>query len=106
MITLDRLLAEWLPEQRWFAAKGREITNVTPTLVAVLAEPDPRLEVRLVGVSFSDGGHESYVVPLSVRGEHAESLRHALLGQLSDIDGPAWVYDGMQDRELTPAGRS
>jgi maltokinase len=100
MITLDRLLAEWLPEQRWFAAKGRQITTVTPTLVAVLAEPEPRLELRLVGVGFSDGGHETYVVPLSVRAEHAESLRHALIGQLGG-DTPLWVYDGMHDREMS-----
>jgi maltokinase len=101
MITLDRLLAEWLPEQRWFAAKGRQVTTVTPTLVAVLAGPDPRLELRLVGVGFADGGQETYVVPLSVRGEPAESLRHALLGQLSADGAPVWVYDGMHDREMS-----
>jgi maltokinase len=102
MITLDRLLAEWLPEQRWFAAKGRQIASVTPTLVAVLAEPDPRLELRVVGVGFADGGHETYVVPLSVRTEHAEHLRHALIGQLADDEQPVWVYEGMHDRELSP----
>jgi maltokinase len=107
MITLDRLLAEWLPEQRWFPAKGREITTVTPTLIAELAGtaepsgPVPRLELRLVGVAFSDGGHETYVVPLSLRTEPNEALRHALLGQLDEGD-PVWVYDGMHDRELSP----
>ena len=101
MITLDRLLTEWLPEQRWFAAKGRQITSVAPTLVAVLAQPDPRLELRLVGVGYSDGGYETYVVPLSVRAELVESLRHALLGQLTLEGAPVWVYDGMQDRDLS-----
>jgi maltokinase len=102
MITLDRLLAEWLPEQRWFGAKGRPIAAVVPTLVATLRD-DPRLEVRLAGVSFTDGGRETYVVPLSFRREPADSLRHALLGELEEDGDAVWVYEGMHDRDLSHA---
>ncbi len=101
MISLDRLLAEWLPEQRWFAAKGRQITAVTATSVATLRSADPRLEVRLVGVGFTDGGHETYVVPLSFHREHADHLRHALLGELEEDGAAIWVYDGMHDRDVS-----
>ncbi len=103
MITLDRLLAEWLPEQRWFAAKGRQVTAVTPTAVATL-RGEPRLEVRLVRVDFADGGTQTYVVPLSFRRERSDALRHALLGELEagpDGDTAEWVYDGMQDHDQT-----
>ena len=102
MITIDRLLAEWLPEQRWFAAKGRSITGVSPTLVAELRESYPRLEVSLVGVAFADGGHETYVVPLSFHRDYADQLRHVLIGELEEAGAAVWVYDGMHDRDLNP----
>jgi maltokinase len=102
MITLDRLLAEWMPEQRWFAAKGRPINAITASLVAVLREPYPRLEVALVGIGYADGGRERYVVPLSFHREYADHLRHALIGELEEEGAAVRVYDGMHDRDLNP----
>src|SRR5215211_3718788 len=102
MITLDRLLAEWLPGQRWFPAKGRHITSVSPNLAATLREGEPRLELRLVEVGFADGGRETYVVPLSFRRDRPDQLWHALLGELEQDGDAIWVYDGTHDRELSP----
>src|SRR5262249_42085552 len=102
MTTLDRLLSAWLPEQRWFSAKGRQIAGVAPTAVAALRDAEPRLEVQLVRVDFADGGCQTYVVPLSFRRERTDQLRHALLGKV-DRGDPLWVYDGMHDRELSTA---
>src|SRR5947208_250977 len=102
MITLDRLIAEWLPGQRWFPAKGRPITTVEPNLAATLREVYPRLELRLVEVAFADGGRDTYVVPLSFRREPPEQLRHATLGELEQDGATIWVYDAMHDRDLSP----
>jgi maltokinase len=102
MNTLGLLLAEWLPEQRWFPGKGRQIATAAPTAVAALRQTEPRLEVRLVRVDFADGGQDTFVVPLSFRRTVAEHFRHALIGEVDD-GGPVWVYDGMQDRDLSTA---
>lgn len=101
MITLERLLQEWLPNQRWFASKGRQICGVGSAEVAVLREDDPRLEIRLVAVEFADSpAGETYVVPLTFHYTYQEHLRHALLGELSD-GWARWVYDGLADRDTT-----
>src|SRR5262249_59782119 len=41
MTTLDRLLSAWLPEQRWFSAKGRQVAGVAPTPVPAPRAPAP-----------------------------------------------------------------
>ncbi|MEU6776201.1 maltokinase [Streptomyces sp. NPDC046759] len=43
LASLDPLLREWLPRQRWFAGKGRPVTGFTPVAVTELLPPDGRL---------------------------------------------------------------
>jgi maltokinase len=103
VITLERLLAAWLPEQRWFGDKGRRIGTVATTTVAALRAADPRLEVRLADVDFADElGGQTYVVPLSYHGHPQDHLRHALIGELPEDGRLLWVYDGLADRDTTP----
>ncbi|HSV67492.1 MAG TPA: hypothetical protein VLJ59_16505 [Mycobacteriales bacterium] len=102
MITLDRLLAEWLPGQRWFGGKGRGAAAMTSTLAARLRDAEPRVDVRLVRVSYPDGGTETYVVPLAYHHGPQDHLGHALLGELEDDGRAVWVYDGLADRDISP----
>ncbi|MEU9477125.1 maltokinase [Streptomyces sp. NPDC048191] len=43
LASLDPLLREWLPRQRWFAGKGRPVTGFTPVAATELLPPDGRL---------------------------------------------------------------
>lgn len=108
--TFCELVGEWLPRQRWFAAKGGE----DPVLAAAgefrlrrptwsgdggLAEgtqpsgragPDVGIAVHFVTVTVGDV-RATYQVPLTYRREPAPELEHALIGVLheTDADGGA-----------------
>jgi maltokinase len=83
-------LAEWLPEQRWFGAKGRELAAVS---LRLRLQPAPELELAVAEVRFAAGTHELYqLVPLG-----DERAAAALVGLLR---AGAAVADEEQDVEL------
>jgi maltokinase len=109
---LTELLAAWLPEQRWFGGKGREIASVgIRSCLTVVKLPDgARLLHVLADVAFEpDGGGpeteqpQTYQVFVGVRDGLPHRLRHAALGDpdqaLPEIGGVC--YDGLHDAELT-----
>src|SRR5512144_759105 len=98
-MTLSDALRAWMPQQRWFAGKGREIERVEVAELAVLAEQPRRLVLCAAAVHYADAGLEHYQVPLSIAGEAVEALVHGLVAAVEDT----WVYDGVQDREVTQA---
>jgi maltokinase len=98
-VTLSDALRAWMPQQRWFAGKGREIEQVEVAELAVLAEEPRRLVLCSAAVHYADAGLEHYQVPLSFAGEAVEALVHGLVAAVDDT----WVYDGVQDREVTQA---
>jgi maltokinase len=110
VITVDHLLRDWLPSQRWFAAKGRRIARVHSRSAAVLRQDEPRVDVRMVTVEFADDAgpaQETYHVPLSYYRRTGDHLSHALLGDCPDPtvgDGAAptvFVHDALRDRDAT-----
>jgi maltokinase len=58
-------LAEWLPEQRWFASKTRDVAEVNLSDVLTLSD-DPQLAIGLVEARFQAGTHELYQLLLGV----------------------------------------
>jgi maltokinase len=56
---IDRPLHEWVPEQRWFASKAREVAELNE-LVRLPLSDDPELELVLVEARFATGTHELY----------------------------------------------
>jgi maltokinase len=104
MTTTDQvapLVIGWAPTQRWFAGKGRDATlSVQP--LADLAESPP-VGIWTLLAEYSDGGSETYQVPLVVRDEPVETLDHVLLGTIDTDGGPRWVYDALHDKDVTPA---
>ncbi|HXJ07243.1 MAG TPA: putative maltokinase [Candidatus Acidoferrum sp.] len=53
-----------LPEQRWFGAKARQIASVSLADYVVIRLPQADSFITLIRVEYSDGGGETYVLPL------------------------------------------
>lgn len=79
----------WLPAQRWYSGRGRELVAAAPTRTAQLA---PDLELVLLQVSYVDGPAEQYQV--LVRWSDGDGRDDsARIGSDGDRDG----YDAMAD---------
>ncbi len=100
MSALTDLLADWMPHQRWFGGKGRTWAGVTEDGF-FLDQGTPALSVHRVRVTYTDGGAETYLVPLSWRDSPAEDLAPAYVGAVSGAAGETYAYDAMRDREAT-----
>lgn len=106
MITVDHLLRDWLPSQRWFASKGRRIARVYSRSAAVLRLDEPKVDARMVTVEFADNAgpvRETYHIPLSYYHRTGDHLTHALLGDCQDptTRETVWVHDALRDRDAT-----
>ena len=100
MSTLGELFREWMPHQRWFGSKGREWAEVSEDGF-LLDQANPVLSVHRVRVTYTDGGRETYLVPLSWRDHPAEELNSAFVGAVPNDGRETYAYDAMRDREST-----
>jgi maltokinase len=100
MKALTELLRDWMPHQRWFGSKGREWADVEEDGF-LLDQANPVLSVHRVRITYTDGGHETYLVPLSWRERPTDELASALVGAVPSKDGETYAYDAMRDREAT-----
>src|SRR6478735_4103047 len=94
---LQRLVAGWLPTQRWYAGKGRA-GSVGVDLLAPLSDA---VQVWLVRVTYGEEGTELYQLPLVEHREPVDHLDHVLLGTYEDDKGLVWVYDALHDKDVT-----
>jgi maltokinase len=97
---LTDLLREWMPHQRWFGSKGREWAEISEDGF-LLDQANPVLSVHRVRVTYTDGGRETYLVPLSWRDHPADELSSAFVGAVPSKDGETYAYDAMRDRDAT-----
>jgi maltokinase len=96
---LMEILREWLPRQRWYAAKGRDVRNLTVSSYEVVAGGEPALHHAIVRV---DG--DNYQLFLGLHGEEVpHRIEHAVIGWLPIADDGRMVavYDALHDTELT-----
>jgi maltokinase len=96
---LPALLENWLPQQRWFAAKGRPIASVdVRATTALLTEKDPLLDLVIVAVEFSDDSPaQLYQLLVGRRDQPRSDLQYAEIGRLGDH----MAYDALWDSEVT-----
>jgi maltokinase len=108
--------APWLARQRWFGAKGREITGVEMRDLVVIDPEPPLLHVALLAVHFADGPDEVYQLPLVLDpdGELSDLLADRVASNrlLRLIEGAGEASSGIgridfdwnRERALIPAG--
>lgn len=92
------LLSAWLPNQRWFPAKGRAVELKR---VGGIRLEDPAgevgLDVHLVAVE-SGRRLDVLQIPLSYRGAPLDGAEDALIGEAEHSElGHRWIYDGTHD---------
>lgn len=101
---LARLLADWLPRQRWYGGKGARIDAAGIRVLArldLLPDRDPGLAVVVIEVRPEGRGPERYLLFLGARRQLPGSLAHVELGSVRNTDGAEWhCYDALHDPEL------
>ncbi|HEX2241614.1 MAG TPA: hypothetical protein VHJ82_10815, partial [Actinomycetota bacterium] len=118
-MTLDlQIVAEQLPEKRWFGAKGRAIANIDVYDECVLDDGPPALVLALVEVRFEDGDRQLYQLTLlndpdgGTRDVQEDPERLGLIGELMahavSIKGSngVFVFAGPGLDPLAPPGKS
>jgi maltokinase len=96
MTDLDSSLIEWLPHQRWFGAKGRDIKGVSIVEERRLVEGDPSCTHLVVEVDLGDEV-QSYQLVVGWRSQLPDRLTRAVI----DTSDNGVRYDAAHDSELT-----
>jgi len=87
--------ADWLPRQRWYAGRNREIHHVRAESVTAL----PAMDHMLLEVSYADGGLDRYQVFVEWDAD-ADRLGRARIGEDGDRAGYDALYDEHAARQI------
>jgi maltokinase len=91
-----RLLAEWLPQQRWFPGRGVALSDIVIVSDVLLRAGDPAMRHLIVQTPLGTGGTGMFQVPVGYRTTLPSELSGALIGYQ---DGMA-CYDALHDPDL------
>jgi maltokinase len=86
---------EWLPQQRWYAGRGRQLRSAVPHAVVAL---DDDLDHVLLDVAYVDGSAERYQLLVRWRtGPSDVFSAAAAIGESASDDGVRIGYDALYD---------
>jgi maltose alpha-D-glucosyltransferase/alpha-amylase len=96
------ILRGYLPKQRWFGAKTRTIKETRISDWLWLLKDSVSAALVLVDVSYTDGSHDLYDVPLGIAtGTRAQELQHSrpevVLCDARVAEAPGILFDAMAD---------
>ncbi|KPN18288.1 1,4-alpha-glucan branching protein GlgB [Arthrobacter sp. Edens01] len=96
--TLPEILTAWLPRQRWFPAKGKDVVLRRVGGIK-LADPRGAVQMNVHFVSVESGRRVDIIsVPVSARPAPVEELDGALMGVVEHEEkGRQWFYDATAD---------
>lgn len=96
--TLPEILTAWLPRQRWFPAKGKDVVLRRVGGIE-LADPRGAVQMNVHFVSVESGRRVDIIsVPVSARPAPVEELDGALMGVVEHEEkGRQWFYDATAD---------
>ena len=102
---LTDLLIEWLPRQRWFAGKGRELQSV---LVHDAIELTDVVRHVIIEVGYTTGSSQHYQVPVTQLSGVDPERSYARIAPRSvaeggDPGGPPYYYDALHEPDGTAA---
>jgi maltokinase len=86
-------LAQWLPQQRWYAGRSRQLSSVQPAVIASLRQD---LDLMLVDVAYTDGSTECY--QLLVSWDSGASSDYAGVATIGN-DNDRTAYDALYNPE-------
>jgi maltose alpha-D-glucosyltransferase / alpha-amylase len=107
---LERLLPDYLRPRRWFGGKARKIKGASLSDMAVLPFGGSVAYLSLIGVQYTEGAPETYMLPMAfAEGEQMRQIladaRHTVIARLRVRPGqePGIVYDPLGDRDFARA---
>jgi maltokinase len=102
-MAVEDALATWLPRQRWFAGKGRNLRDLAIVASTQIVAGDPELRHLIVTVSHGTTV-DYYQVLIGIRDKLPARLRHARIGPVKgagEAGGDKVAYDALHDSDLT-----
>ena len=106
--TLATFLPNYLRGRRWFGGKARPFRSVSVQEVIPISLPAVTVYLTSVLVPYTDGGPETYVLPLAIAaGAEAEQVQkdfpQAAVALVRGEDGEGLVYEALWDKRFRQA---
>ncbi|MFN2462453.1 MAG: hypothetical protein ABR573_00950 [Candidatus Dormibacteria bacterium] len=99
---VETRLREYLPRQRWFGGRDREIMSLRVVDVGVILEGDPSIWSVVLEVDYVVGDPERFHVPIAFATEGARDVWEGIIVGTGEREGrPVVAYDALHGGEAS-----